>query len=52
VVSGLGSNSCGPGPLAKYLIPAEEMSFAIRLRPFNTEALSPAALYRNRPQIW
>jgi beta-galactosidase/beta-glucuronidase len=51
VVSGLGSNSCGPGPLAQYLIAPDEMSFTIRLRPFNAEAISAAALYRNRPEI-
>jgi beta-galactosidase/beta-glucuronidase len=51
-MSGLGSNSCGPGPLPKYLISPEEMSFSVRLRPFNTESNSPVALYKNRPQIW
>ena len=32
---GLGSQSCGPGPLAQYLIPAEIMRFAFRLAPIS-----------------
>jgi beta-galactosidase/beta-glucuronidase len=48
--AGLGSNSCGPGPLPEYLIAPEAMSFTVRLRPFNAEAISPAALYRRVPQ--
>ena len=31
--NGLGSNSCGPEPLEKYLLKAEPMSFSVRLRP-------------------
>jgi beta-galactosidase/beta-glucuronidase len=50
--SGLGSNSCGPGPLAQYLITPQEMTFSIRLRPFNTEAASTTALFHNWPQSW
>ena len=30
---GLGSQSCGPGPLAQYLIDAQEMEFTVTLRP-------------------
>ncbi len=30
---GLGSNSCGPGPLAEYLIAPEEREFTVTLRP-------------------
>ncbi|MGE5549544.1 MAG: glycoside hydrolase family 2 TIM barrel-domain containing protein [Bacteroidota bacterium] len=36
-VGGLGSNSCGPWPLPKYLIQPEEMEFTVRLRPARTE---------------
>ncbi len=31
----LGSESCGSGPLAKYLIEAKPMEFTVRLRPFS-----------------
>ncbi len=31
--AGLGSNSCGPGPLPQYLIEPVEQSFTVRLRP-------------------
>jgi beta-galactosidase/beta-glucuronidase len=41
---GLGSQSCGPGPLPRYLLPAEETTFTVRLRPFNATAESPARL--------
>jgi hypothetical protein len=50
--SGLGSNSCGPGPLPQYLISPQEMTFSVRLRPFNTEAVSPTTLFLKRPQPW
>ncbi|MBV9852715.1 MAG: DUF4981 domain-containing protein, partial [Armatimonadetes bacterium] len=33
VQSGLGSQSCGPGPLPEYLIEAQEMEFTVTLRP-------------------
>jgi hypothetical protein len=39
--AGLGSNSCGPGPLACYLLTEKEISFSVRLRPFSEEATSP-----------
>ncbi len=44
VQCGLGSNSCGPGPLEKYLIEPVEMSFSVRLKPFSTRASSPMRL--------
>lgn len=44
--SGLGSNSCGPGPLPQYLIEPKEMSFSLRLKPFNAKIISPMHLYR------
>ena len=46
--AGLGSNSCGPGPLEKYLIPAEEMTFRIGLRAFSSDVISPMTLSRQR----
>jgi beta-galactosidase/beta-glucuronidase len=44
--NGLGTNSCGPGPLEKYQLHAEEFQFSIRLKPFSVNAASPAALSR------
>lgn len=32
-VAGLGSSVCGPAPMAKYLVPAQEFRFTIGLRP-------------------
>jgi hypothetical protein len=32
-VAGLGSSICGPKPMDQYLIPAEEFTFTIHLRP-------------------
>ncbi len=43
---GLGSNSCGPGPLPQYLLQPEETTFSVRLRPFTGDAVSPMSLYR------
>jgi beta-galactosidase/evolved beta-galactosidase subunit alpha len=42
--NGLGTNSCGPGPLEKYQLHAEEFRFSVRLKPFSVNAASPAAL--------
>jgi beta-galactosidase/beta-glucuronidase len=36
--AGLGSNSCGPGPLPQYLIQPIERAFSVRLRPVNGPA--------------
>ena len=44
--SGLGSQSCGPGPLPQYLITPAEMSFRVRLTPFSSEAAAPLNLSR------
>jgi len=38
---GLGSNSCGPGPLPQYLLQPELVTFAVRLRPFSQDADCP-----------
>jgi beta-galactosidase/beta-glucuronidase len=42
--NGLGTNSCGPGPLEKYQLRPEEFQFAVRFKPFDVNAVSPAAL--------
>ncbi len=44
--AGLGSNSCGPGPLPQYLIEPKEMRFAVRLRPFASDSFDPMRLWR------
>ena len=41
----LGSASCGPGPLEKYLLRPEKTSFSVRLRPIS-QASSPGELSR------
>jgi hypothetical protein len=43
--AGLGSNSCGPGPLSQYLIQPNEYAFSLRLRPVNNPA-APMRLWR------
>lgn len=48
---GLGSNSCGPGPLQKYLIEPVETSFSLRLRPFDANAHSAMRLSREHFEI-
>ncbi len=49
--AGLGSNSCGPGPLPQYLIQPQDYRFTVRLRPFTwggspENMHTPAQLYR------
>jgi len=44
--NGLGSNSCGPRELEKYRLMPGEHRFAVRLRPFAADAISPMALSR------
>ena len=44
--NGLGSQSCGPGPLEQYLLQPQEVTFSVRLRPIATDAASPMRLYR------
>ena len=46
--AGLGSQSCGPGPLPQYLIEPRETTFAVRLQPLSWEAVSPMRLNRER----
>lgn len=46
--NGLGTNSCGPGPLKKYQLHTEEFNFSLRLKPFSINAISPAALSKQQ----
>ena len=46
--AGLGSQSCGPGPLPQYLIEPEEVTFTVRLTPFSIDAQSPMRLYQRQ----
>jgi hypothetical protein len=48
---GLGSNSCGPGPLDAYLLKPEKMSFSLRLRPLASETMSPMRLAREELEV-
>ena len=43
---GLGSNSCGPAPLPQYLLPADPVTFTVRLTPIATDIISPMRLSR------
>ena len=45
-LGGLGSNSCGPRPLEKYLLKAEKCFFSFKLMPFHWNSLSPMSIYR------
>ncbi|HZK34293.1 MAG TPA: glycoside hydrolase family 2 TIM barrel-domain containing protein, partial [Bacillota bacterium] len=43
--NGIGTNSCGPGPLDKYILKADEtFNFSVRLKPFSRNAISPTVL--------
>jgi beta-galactosidase len=46
--SGLGSASCGPGTLEKYLLQPEQVRFRVRLRPFSAQEITPMALSKQR----
>jgi len=45
---GLGSQSCGPGPLDQYILRAHEFTFTVRLRPFSADAESAMTLSKQR----
>jgi beta-galactosidase/beta-glucuronidase len=49
--AGLGSQSCGPGPLPQYLLEPRETTFAVRLLPISLEEDSPMRLSRQVPQV-
>ena len=42
----LGTATCGPGALEKYLIRNENYEYTIRLRPFNTSVIEDEKLYQ------
>ncbi len=44
----LGSASCGPAPLPAYRLPAAPVTWSVRLRGFDRNAVSPMALSRTR----
>jgi beta-galactosidase/beta-glucuronidase len=48
--NGLGSASCGPGPLPRYLLHPKECSFAVRFRPFSTDSHCPQLLAGTEPE--
>lgn len=48
---GLGSNSCGPGPLKPYrLTLRESRSYSFYVRPFNRQGSSYVAAYHVLPK--
>jgi hypothetical protein len=48
--SGLGSNSCGPGPLQKYRIESQDYHFTIYLRHFSWDLHDPAPCWDHADQ--
>jgi beta-galactosidase/beta-glucuronidase len=44
--NGIGSASCGPGPLPQYLLRPEEFRFRVILKPFSRDAMSWAEARR------
>ena len=46
--NGLGSNSCGPEPLPRYLLRPEPVSFGLRLAPLERDLNSPFDVARRR----
>jgi hypothetical protein len=47
--NGIGSASCGPGPLPQYELQSEPFQFALRLRPFTVDLASPSVLSKQIP---
>ncbi|MEZ0536438.1 glycoside hydrolase family 2 TIM barrel-domain containing protein [Caldicellulosiruptoraceae bacterium PP1] len=45
-LGGLGSNSCGPGPLSKYQLNENEVRFEFFIKPFNNNHIQPEVLYK------
>jgi len=45
---GLGSASCGPGPLPQYELHPHEFRFSVRLRPFSADCISAIELSKER----
>ncbi len=48
---GLGSNSCGPGPLPQYELHPDAFRFGVRMRPFSVDQASAAYLARTMPGL-
>ncbi len=46
--TGLGSNSCGPGPLEQHILKPQAFEFRLRLRPVNLASDDPFRLSRVR----
>jgi hypothetical protein len=46
--SGLGSAACGPARLDKYMLPASDIAFSVRLRPFDSRKEPAASLSKQR----
>lgn len=44
--NGLGSASCGPGPLPQYLLNAAPVMFTVRLKAFSDKSDSPLEIWR------
>jgi Beta galactosidase small chain. len=42
--NGLGSASCGPAPLEKYLLYPQDFEFSVRVKPFNNSLTTPIYL--------
>jgi len=42
--NGLGSASCGPAPLEKYLLFPEKFDFSLRIRPFSNSLTTAVQL--------
>jgi beta-galactosidase/evolved beta-galactosidase subunit alpha len=47
--NGMGSASCGPGVLPQYELRTEPFQFALRLRPFSIDLVSPSQLSKQVP---
>ena len=50
-VCGLGSASCGPKPLDRYILRPEETTFRMRLRPVALDRDDPMRLYRGGASV-
>lgn len=49
--NGLGSKSCGPGPLNRYRLRPQPVVFRVRLKPFDAGEISPETVYRLAPEL-
>jgi len=48
---GIGSASCGPGPLPQYELRPDPFRFAFRLAPWSMDDIAPWILARHRPGV-